>query len=93
MLPFLGVLSVHGSVLAAEVPVKPSIGEDFALPEKIRQAQRLDELKKQLDEQEVITRPKQQDNQLQLKHLIVQESPCVQIQRVQLDLTTSPQPK
>lgn len=93
LLPLLGILSVHGSVLAAEVPAKPSIGEDFALPEKIRQAQRLDELKKQLDEQEVIIRPKQQDNQLQLKHLIVKESPCVQIKQIQLDLTASPESK
>lgn len=67
--------------------------EDFTLPEKIRQAQRLDELKKQLDEQDFIARPTQQTSELQLKHLVVQESPCVQIQKVQLDLTASPEPK
>lgn len=93
LLPLCGLFLVSGEVFAVDPFVKSSLGEDFALPEKIRQDQRLNELKKQLDEQPFITRPTQKQSAPQLKHLIVKESPCVHINKIQLDLTASPEPE
>jgi len=78
-----------GSVYAANESVRnlsapPAFPEDLSLPELIRQEQRLKDLKQQLDTQTNI-KPKTH-NLVKQTSLIIDETPCFDIQRIVLDV-------
>lgn len=63
----------------------PTLGyalEDKAIPEIIRQQQRLDQLQKQLQNEQFQLVPKQQIDYLLTKNVIIEEQPCFSIQKI-----------
>ncbi|MEN8418235.1 ShlB/FhaC/HecB family hemolysin secretion/activation protein [Acinetobacter radioresistens] len=80
--------------LSAPTPANPALLQELSRLENIRQEQRLNEIKKQqLDSQVISLNSQQQSPQLILSRIVVPEQPCFKISQVTLDLSSSTYPQ
>lgn len=78
---FLSIISAYPLCLyAADIPSRSGIVD--LTPEIIRQDQRINELEKKLNDENILLTPKQKTEKLGRKHVVVSEQPCFEIKQL-----------